>query len=153
MSWDYSKKTKCNNILNIWKMTFQVSNGKKNQFLDLLDNNYCFIELFYVKGGPWLQLFRHSNLLCTCTSRTITSYASIGEYRLRFFPREEIKCLYSVYPIESRRHILHNCTRFNGYWNLRRNSLSHFVMFLKTNSNAFAFLDNSFTTSVSRPYN
>ena len=134
-------------------MTFQVSNGKKNQFLDLLDNNYCFIELFYVKGGPWLQLFRHSNLLCTCTSRTITSYASIGEYRLRFFPREEFKCLYSVYPIESRRHILHNCTRFNGYWNLRRNSLSHFVMFLKTNSNAFAFLDNSFTTSVSRPYN
>ena len=153
MSWDYSKKTKCDNILNIWKMTFQVSNGKKNQFLDLLDNNYCFIELFYVKGGPWLQLFRHSNLLCACTSRTITSYASIGEYRLRFFPREEFKCLYSVYPIESRRHILHNCTRFNGYWNLRRNSLSHFVMFLKTNSNAFAFLDNSFTTSVSRPYN
>ena len=134
-------------------MTFQVSNRKKNQFLDLLDNNYCFIEPFYVKGGPWLQLFRHSNSLCACTSRAITSHTPIGKYRLRFFPKEEFKCLCSVYPIESRRHILYNCTRFNDYWNLRRDSLSHFVMFLKANPNVFAFLDNSFTTSVSRPYN
>jgi len=52
MSWDYSKKTECDNILNIWKMTFQASDRKGNQFLDLLDDNSCFIELSYIKGGP-----------------------------------------------------------------------------------------------------
>ena len=28
MSWNYSNKTECDNILNIWKMTFQASDGK-----------------------------------------------------------------------------------------------------------------------------
>ena len=151
-SWDYSKKTECDDILNICKMMFQALDGKGNQFLDLLDNNYCFIELSYVKRGPWLQLFGHSNSLCAHASRAITNHAPIREYRLRFFPREEFKCSCSVYPIKSRKHIHNDCTRFNGYWNLRRDSLSYFVMFLKANPNAFAFLDNSFTTSVSRPY-
>ena len=152
MTWDYSKKMECNDILNIWKMMFQALDGKGNQFLNLLDDNYCFIEPSYVKGGPWLQSFGHSNSLCVHASRAITNHAPIGEYRLRFFPREEFKCPCSVYPIKSRRHILHDCTRFNGYWNPRRDSLSYFVMFLKVNPNAFAFLDNSYTTSISRPY-
>ena len=133
-------------------MIFQASDGKGNQFLNLLDDNYCFIELACVKGGPWLQLFGHSNSLYARTSRAITNHAPIREYKLRFFPREEFKCLCSVYPIESRRHILHDCTRFNGYWNLRRDSLSYFVMFLKANPNTFAFLDNLITASISRPY-
>jgi len=38
-SWDYSKKTECDDILNIWKMMFQASDGKGNRFLDLLDDN------------------------------------------------------------------------------------------------------------------
>jgi len=54
MSWDYSKKMECNDILNIWKMMFQALDGKGNQFLNLLDDNYCFIEPSYVKGGLWL---------------------------------------------------------------------------------------------------
>jgi len=151
-SWDYSKKKECDNILNIWKMTFQASDKKENQFLDLLDNNSCIIEPSYIKGGPWLQSFGHLNSLCAWTSRAITNHAPIGEYRLRFFPREEFKCMCSVYPIKSRKHILHDCSRFNSYWNLRRDSLSHFVMFLKANPNAFAFLDNTYTTSISRSY-
>ena len=152
MSWDYSKKTECDNILNIWKITFQASNRKGNQFLDLLDDNSCIIKPSYIKGGPWLQSFVHSNLLCACTLRAITNHTPIGEYRLRFFLREEFKCLCGVYPIKSRRYILHDCSRFNGYWNLRRDTLSYFVMFLKINSNAFAFLDNTYTTSISRSY-
>ena len=32
-------------------MTFQASNLKENQFLDLLDDNNNIIELSYVKGG------------------------------------------------------------------------------------------------------
>jgi len=131
---------------------FQASDGKRKQFLNLLDNNSNDIKPSYVKGGPWLQAFGQSNTLCACTTRAITNHAPIGEYRLRFFPIEEFKCSCGVYPIKSRRHILHDCSRFNGYWNPRRDSLSHFVMFLKTNPNAFAFLNNTNSTSVSRSY-
>jgi len=152
-SWDYNKKSKCNDISNIWKMTFQALDGKGKQFLDLLDDNSNDIEPSYVKGGPWLQVFEQSNTLCVHMTRAITNHAPIRKYRLRFFPREEFKCLCSVYSIKSRRHILHDYSRFNGYWNLRRDSLSHFVMFLKTNPNAFAFLNNTNSTSVSRSYN
>ena len=53
-SWDYSKKTKCDDILQNWKMTFQVSDGKGRYFFNLLDNKLNNIELFYIKRGPWL---------------------------------------------------------------------------------------------------
>ena len=150
ISWDYSKKTKCDNILNNWKMTFQASDSKGNQFLNLLNDNFNIIEPFYAKGGPWLQLFGHSNSLCVHAFRAITNHAPIGEYRLRFFSREEFKCLCGLYSIESHRHIFHDCRRFNSYWNLKWDSLSHFVMFLEANPNAFAFLDNPCSTNISR---
>ena len=140
MSWNYSKKSECDDISNIWKMMFQASDSKRKQFLDLLDDDSNDIEPSYVKGRPWLQAFGQSNTLCVHMMRAITNHAPIREYRLRFFPREEFKCPCSAYPIKSRRHILHNCKRFNGYWNPRRDLLSHFVMFLKTNPNVFAFL-------------
>ena len=97
-------------------------------------------------------MFGQLNSLCAQAMRSITNHAPIGEYRLRFFPREDFNCSCSVYPIESRRHILYNYSRFNGYWNLRSDSLSHFVMFLKFNPNVFAFLNNTLSTSMSRPY-
>ena len=146
MSWDYCKKIDSDNIINYWKMMFQASDGKGRHFLDLLDDNFNAIEPPYTKGGPWLQAFGHSNLLCARAMRAITNHAPIGEYRLRFFPNEEFKCPCSNYPIESRRHILHDCIRFNGYWNPRRDSLSHFIMFLIANPNAFTFIDSISST-------
>ena len=115
MSWDFSKKSQCDNIANIWKMTFQALDFKGKQFLDLLDGDNNIIELSYVKGGAWLKYFSYLNSLCTRASRAITNHTPIGKYRLRFFPREEFKCLCGVYPIESRWHILHECRRFNEY--------------------------------------
>ena len=141
ISWNYCKKIDSDDIINQWKMMFQVSDGKGNNFLDLLDNNFNPIEPSYTKGGPWLQTFGHSNSLCTRATRAITNHAPIGEYRLRFLPSIDFSCTYNNYPIESRRHILHKCKRFNGYWNPRRDSLNHFVMFLIANPNAFAFTD------------
>ena len=141
-SWEFSKKSESNEILNAWKMMFQASDSKGNQFLDLLDDDDNIIKPSYVKGGPWLKVFDHSNSLCVHTTRAITNHAPTGEYRLRFFPREDFKCLCGLYPIESRHYILHECGRFNGYWNLRRDSLSHFVMFLEFNLSAFAFSDS-----------
>ena len=141
ISWDYCKKTDSDDIINQQKMTFQASDGKGKHFLDLLDDDFNTIEPFYTKGGPWLQVFGHSNLLCACATRAITNHAPIGEYRLRFFPNKDFICPCNDYPIESRRHILHKCRRFNEYWNPRRDSLNHFIMFLITNPNAFTFGD------------
>ena len=152
-SWDLSKKSKSNDILNIWKITFQASDLKEKQFLNLLDDNNNIIEPSYAKGGSWLKVFGHSNSLCACASRALTNHALIGEYRLKFFPREEFRCLCRLYPIKSRCYIFYECKRFNGYWNLRRDSLGHFVMFLKANLSAFAFIDSSFSSVMSRPRN
>ena len=96
-------------------MTFQASDLKEKQFLDLLNNNDNIIELSYIKGGSWLKIFSYSNSLCICATRAITNHTPIGKYKLRFFPREEFKYPCELYPIELRYHILHKCSRFNGY--------------------------------------
>jgi len=125
ISWNYCKKTDSDDIINQWKMMFQASDGKGKHFLDLIDDNLNTIKPAYTKGGPWLQVFGHSNSLCARAMRAITNHAPTGEYQLRFFPNEDFKCPCNNYPIESRRHILHKCRRFNGYWNPRRDSLNH----------------------------
>jgi len=112
---------------------------KGKHFLDLVNNDNNTIEPSYIKEGSWLKYFGHSNSLCTRASRAITNHALIDEYRLRFFPRKEFSCPCKQYPIETRCHILHKCKRFNEYWNLRRDSISQFIMFLELNPNAFAF--------------
>ena len=142
ISWDFCKKSDSDDIINQWKMTFQASEGKGKHFLDLLDDDFNTIKPSYTKGGLWLQMFGHSNLLCAHATRAITNHAPIREYRLRFFPSLDFSYLYNTYPIKLRRHILHKCKRFNKYWNLRRDVLKHFVMFLTTNPNVFAFTDN-----------
>ena len=45
---------------------------------------------------------RHSNSLYAKASRVIVNHVSIGEYCLRFFPREEFKCPCGLYSIETR---------------------------------------------------
>ena len=115
ISWDFCKKSDCNELIKLWKMTFQASDGKGKHFLDLLDDNLNVIEPSYTRDGPWLQTFGHSNLLCACAVRAITNHAPIGEYMLRFFPNMDFTCPCNNYPIESRKHILHECQRFNGY--------------------------------------
>ena len=62
-SWDFSKKCNSDDILNVWKMTFQASNFKGNQFLDLVDDNYNIIEPTYIKDGLLIRMFGHSNSL------------------------------------------------------------------------------------------
>ena len=142
ISWDFYKKTNYDDIIKQWKMMFQASDGKGNHFLDLLDNEFNPIKPLYIKGSPWLQSFGYSNSLCARATRAITNHAPIGKYQLRFLPSMDISCPCNNYPIETRRHILHECKRFNGYWNPRRDSLNHFIMFLITNPNAFAFIDS-----------
>jgi len=114
-SWDFCRKSECNLILSQWRMLFQVADSKGRFFLNLLDNNLNPIGPSNTKGGPWLQYFGHSNMLCAQASWAITNHTPIGEYWLRFFPREEFACPCSNYPIKTRRHILYECQRFNKY--------------------------------------
>jgi len=123
-------------------MMFQASDLKGNHFLNFIDGDNNPLEPSYLKGGPWLQNFSHSNSLCTRASKAITNHVPIGKYRLRFFPNKEFGYLCGQYPIESRCHILHKCKRYDKYWNLRRDSIGHFVMSLEHNSNVFAFSNN-----------
>ena len=104
-SWDFSKKSKSDNILKVWKMMFQASNFKGNQFLDLLDDDNNIIKPSYVKSELWLKTFGHSNFLCIYAIRAIMNHAPIGKYRLRFFPKKEFKCSCGLYPIKSRYYI------------------------------------------------
>jgi len=71
--------------------------------------------------------------------RAIVNHTPVSEYRLRFFLREEFKCPCSLHSIELRHHILHEYRRFNEYWHPRKDTLSHFILFLEYNSSAFAF--------------
>ena len=139
-SWDFSKRSKCDNIISNWKMTFQVSDLKGNNFLDLVNNNNKILEPMYSKGGTWLRYISYSNILCARATRAITNHAPISEYHLCFFLREEFSCLCGLYLIKTRCHILHEYRKFNEYWNPRRDLKAHFVLFLELNLNVFAFL-------------
>ena len=139
LSWNFSKKQECNNLVNRWKTTFQALDSKGKHFLDFVNGDENTLEPSYIKDGLWLKYFGYSNILCTRVLRAITNHTPIGEYQLRFFPREEFRYLCGLYPIKTRCHILYECKRFNGYWNPRRDLIGHFILFLELNPNVFAF--------------
>jgi len=59
MLWNFSKKSKSNDILKVWKMIFQASDFKGNQFLNLLNDDNNTIEPSYVKGGsPYVYVLQ-----------------------------------------------------------------------------------------------
>jgi len=62
------------------KMFFQVLDNKGKNFLELLDDEFNLLGPLTIKGGPWLQHFGHSNILCTRATRAIINHAPIGEY-------------------------------------------------------------------------
>jgi len=122
LSWDYSMKDKYNLIIQNWQITFQASDFKGNHFLELLDNDYLPIKPVYTKNGMWLKSIGHSNFLYMRATRVIMNHAPIEEYCLRFFLKESFCCPYAYYPIESRCHMIHECRRYNNYWNPNRKS-------------------------------
>ena len=105
-------------------MTFQVSNAKDRQFLNLLDDDLHPIKPSYTKEGSWIKYFGYLNSLCMRAMKAIINHTPIREYHLYFFPNEDSSFLCRNYLIESRHYILHDCRRFNNYWNLRRDTIS-----------------------------
>ena len=136
--WGFTKQ------LSLWKLVHWLWRYKLNEVCDtLLNENSNSIELYTVKGSPWLKFFGHSNSLCARATRAIINHASISEYQLRFFLWEEFKYSCSLYPIKSRHHILYECRHFNNYWNPNRELITYFTLFLEFNSSAFSFGDNT----------
>ena len=120
-------------------MTFQALNLKEWYFINLCNEENNFLKPTYVKSRLQLKFFEHSNSLCIKATRAIVNHVPISKYRLRFFFRENFSCLCGSCSIESRCYILYECKRFNVYWNLRRDSISYFVLFLEFNSRVFSF--------------
>ena len=120
-------------------MTFQTSDLKSRHFLELVNSDNNILEPSYSKDGTQLKHFGYSNTLCTRASRVITNHTLISKYQLHFFPKKEFSCSCRLYPIKMRYHILYECRRFNEYWNSRRDSIAHFILFLELNPSAFAF--------------
>ena len=132
-------------------MIFQASDQKGHQFLELVDNDNNPIEPSYINRGSWLKFIGYSNSSCTRATRAIINHAPIGKYKLHFFLKEDFKYPCGLYPIESRHHILYECRRFNNYWNLRRDTITNFTLFLQFNTSAFSFeqlLFINFTFSI-----
>ena len=142
LSWNFSKKEKCNDIIKKWHITFKLSDFKERNFLHLLNNDLSETKPSYMKGGSWIKHFGFSNLLYAYTTRAITNHALIGEYCLRFFYREEFKCSCRFYSIKLKYHILYEYRWFNKYWNLMREMMNQFISFLEFNPNAFSFREN-----------
>jgi len=80
-------------------MTFQASDYKRNNFLDLIGDDFLLTKPTYTKDGAWLNHFGHSNTLCVHATRAITNHTPIGEYHLKFFLRKSFECLRGNYPI------------------------------------------------------
>ena len=118
-------------------MTFQASDDKECLFLGSVDDKNNPLKLSYAKGRIWLRHFSHSNLLYARALRAIVNYVLTGKHCLRFFLNKTFHCLCGSYLIKTRHHILHDCKCFNSYWNPRRDSISHFILFLEFNSSAF----------------
>ena len=51
-SWEFCKKSNSDELIKLWKMMFQASEGRGKNFLELLDDNLNVVEPSYAKGGP-----------------------------------------------------------------------------------------------------
>jgi len=51
LSWNFSKKEECDSILQNWQMSFQASNYKENNFLDLTDDDSYYTKPTYTKSS------------------------------------------------------------------------------------------------------
>ena len=124
-----------------WKRSFLTSDRKGKNFLDIGDNNGCILEPHYKKEGAWLPFVNHSNSTCVRLTQLITNHAPIGECRKRFFPCEAFLYPCNSGVIETREHILLECTRFNKAWWPPNSSIFSILMFLQGNPNTFCFED------------
>ena len=129
VSWDFSRKNKCDNILNTWKIYFQASDNKGHNFLGLCNDNMQTIIPLIDKGSLWLKYFGYLNLLCTRALKAIVNHIPIGEYQLRFFSKKKFECSCGSYMTESRWHMSELKTISANYFSFSFSFLFSFLLF------------------------
>ena len=61
-------------------MSFQASECKERNFLELLNDDLNPLKPLAIKDSPWLQYFSHSNFLYARATQAIVNHTFIGEY-------------------------------------------------------------------------
>ena len=126
--------------LNAWRSSFSYPSSQGRHFLSLKGGNRKSLQPSYTKGGSWLLFIAESVTLCARATRAILNHAPIGEFRQCFFPAECTQCPCGHCQVETRRHILADCSRFaHAPLTDRSPSIKDFVKFLKEHPSAFAF--------------
>jgi len=124
-----------------WHRSFADSAYRGRNFLDLKGSKGKPVLPTTRKGGPFLSEGSSTRMFarfCRC----VTGHAPIGEYCSRFNIDRPVNCDCGFGVLETRRHILGQCSK--ATWSRRRSpidSVGRVNTFLDKNVWAFAFLD------------
>jgi len=135
----FSQKKEVDNILKEWQTTFATSQKKGQLFLDFEDEKQCIIMPTYTKGGSWLPIIGFTNALCARFTHMTIGHVPIGEYRQCFFPNTPLGCSCGQAELQTREHIVMQCSRYNPATRPVNIVINSFVHFLNDNPFAFCF--------------
>ncbi|XP_006456662.1 hypothetical protein AGABI2DRAFT_122547 [Agaricus bisporus var. bisporus H97] len=88
---------------------------KGNSWYEITNNEGNEILPSHLQGGPWFQTYQgvkaaNNSPLFACLMQVMCNHAPIGEYRVRFFPKEPYKlCQCDLKSPEMRQHLLMVC--------------------------------------------
>ena len=139
----YLRSRAAQNAKDNWHRSFASTTFRGSRFLNLVDSTGKSLGPSALHHGTWLRLAtKDPPTLVARLTRCITAHAPIGEFRLWFFPNEESSCPCGEF-LETREHILYECTRFERDTSIMDPelplSLIDLVDFLRENPLAFAF--------------
>ncbi|XP_006456644.1 hypothetical protein AGABI2DRAFT_146415 [Agaricus bisporus var. bisporus H97] len=122
---------------------------KGNSWYDTTDKEGNEVLPSHLQGGPWFQSYQgvraaDNSLLFARLMRVMCNHAPIGEYKVRFFPKEPYKsCQCDLKSPETRQHLLMVCPlfvrRINHYDLDGITTIRGLILFLQDNPQAFSF--------------
>jgi hypothetical protein len=91
-----------------------------------------------------------SNLHASTIARVILNHVPTGEFRTRFFPHLSTTCNWCPGVLQTRSHVLYDCSHYNHFWNYSKDpdliadpaGFDKLVECLKRNRTAFTFQDS-----------
>jgi len=135
----FSKKKKCDNILLEWQESFAKSKKKDQCFLNFKDEKQQVIKPTYAKERLWFPFIGFTNSLCTRAMHMTTGYASIREYRQRFFLHLSTSCSYGEAEVQIYEHIVMEYDLYDFFTRPCNIIINSFVHFLVDNLGIFSF--------------
>jgi len=135
----FSRKKECDDLIQEWQTSFVNTENKGRLFLEFEDSNLQVIKPTYTNGGSWLPSIGFYNSLCARFTRMTTGHAPIGEYKQRFFPNEPTNCPCGLAEVQTREHIVLQCSLYEPSTRPINRCLNNSVHFLHDNPTAFSF--------------